>query len=232
MVDTDAVSKWNQFYKDGPNKGNIAYWPNENLVRILKGSYFPWYQESYEHKKVVDIGFGSGNNLMLCGSMGMELHGVEIHYEICTSTQKYLSKLGYNAELKEGSNRNIPYDNDSFDYLISWDAIHYERRPDRISAALKEFARVLKPGGRLFMSTVAPKHTIFQDSKIVGHHQYLLCREDDFRKGQIFFSFDSKRYIHYFFSNDFQDISVGRSTLDYFNEVNDTFLITAVKAFS
>ncbi len=230
MSDSEAVTKWNRFYQEGDQKGNVALWPNENLVRILKGSYFPWNKKHYDGLKIIDIGFGSGNNLMLCGTMGMDLSGVEIHSEICQLTHDTLEHMGYTSDLKTGSNRDIPFDDNFFDYLISWDAIHYEREPARIKEAIKEFARVLKPGGRMFLSTVAPRHTIFRDSKIVGAHQYLLGRDDDFRKGQVFFCFDAPQYIHYFFETCFRDIQIGRSTLNYFFETNDTFLVTATKS--
>jgi len=229
MSDTEAVAKWNQYYQQGARKGNMAFWPNENLVRILKGSYFPWHKDSYKDVKTLDVGFGSGNNLMLCGSLGMELYGVEIHDEICQSTGERLTSMGYKSDLRTGSNRNIPFFDGTFDYLISWDAIHYEGKPDLIEEALAEFNRVLKPGGRLFISTIAPKHTIFRNSEIVGHHQYLLKREDDFRKGQVFFCFDAPQYIQYFLSKQFSEVEVGRSTLHYFFEINDTFMITAIK---
>jgi hypothetical protein len=87
----------------------------------------------------------------------------------------------------------------------------------------------LKPSGRLFLSTIASKHTIFRGSQIIGLHQYLLRRDDDFRKGQVLFCFDAPQYMHYFIKSCFTDIQIGRSTLNYFFETNDTFLLAAVK---
>jgi len=229
MKSSDAFEKWNCFYRDGINTGQVALWPNESLVRLLKGAYFPWHKNSYAGDKVIDIGFGSGNNLMLCGSLGMSLFGTEIHSDICLQTADLLSQLGYSAELKEGHNRSIPFDNETFDYLISWDVVHYEGEESRICDAFAEYARVLKTGGRMFLSTVAPEHTILKNSTVTGPHQYKIGRDDDFRKGQVFFYFDSSRYLEFYLSPHFSQIQIGRSTLNYFFETNDTFLVTATK---
>ena len=75
-----AHSKWRRFYVQ-QQKGML--YPNETLVRFLRGAYFPAYKKSYAGKKVLDIGFGSGNNSMFLGSLGMVLHGTEVDKDIC-----------------------------------------------------------------------------------------------------------------------------------------------------
>jgi len=225
----DSVSKWNAYYRKGLDIGNVALWPNESLVRFFKAQYFPWYKKSYKGSRVLDCGFGNGNNLMLCGTLEMELYGVEIHKDICQQTAGRLSEMGYHNILKAGDNCNIPFPDNHFDYLISWDVIHYEREEKRIIRALSEYARVMKPGARLFLSTVAPRHTILRESETLGRHQYRIGRKDDFRQGEVFFYFDMPQYLKFYFSHNFTEILIGRSTLDYFIEINDTFLVTAVK---
>jgi ubiquinone/menaquinone biosynthesis C-methylase UbiE len=229
MSERDSVNKWNAFYREGPNTGTVPLWPNESLVRLFKAQYFPWFNSSYKGCRVLDSGFGSGNNLMFCGTLEMELYGVEIHEDICRQTADRLSEMGYQSVLKTGDNRNIPFPDNHFDYLISWDVIHYEREEERVVSALREYARVMKPGARLFLSTVAPRHTILRGSETLGGHQYRIGRKDDFRQGQVFFYFDMPHYLEFYLSQNFSDILIGRSTLDYFIEINDTFLATAVK---
>ena len=226
MNDTKAFEKWRQFYCD--SKAG-ALWPNESLVRMFKGKYIPEFKEEYKDKKLLDIGFGTGNNLIFFGTLGMKLYGTEIHEEICQKGTARVKELGYEADLQTGDNRNIPYQDGFFDYLVSWDVIHYEGEENRINKAIAEYHRVLKPGGRLFLSTVAPDHSILRDSKIHGCHQYKIGRKDEFRKGQIFFYFDSPQYLKFYFDKYFSNILVGRANLDYFTEVNDTFILTGQK---
>jgi len=229
MNENNHISKWNKFYRERSKKGGIAIWPNESLVRLFKGSYFPWFQEKYRGKKILDIGFGSGNNLMFFGTLEMELYGVEVHEEICELVAKKLNEMGYNSDLRLGDNRNIPFRDNFFDYIIPWDVIHYEGEESRIIEAIAEYHRVLKPGGRFFLSTVAPDHTILRDSKTLGEHRYEIGRKDDFRQGQVFFTFDAPHYIEFYFSKFFSKVLVGRSYLNYFTETIDTFIVTGLK---
>lgn len=71
------------------------------------------------------------------------------------------------AMLKKGQQKNfsqpvkhiiadgaeLPFDNNSFDYLIISDALHHFRRVD---SALKEAARVLKPGAKIYILEFDP----------------------------------------------------------------------------
>lgn len=222
---SNTHAKWKNFYCD--QKKGMVY-PNETLVRFFKGSYMPAYQPSYEGKKVLDIGFGTGNNSMFLGSLGMDLYGVEVEEEICRQGMERLESCGYKADFRVGTNASLPFEDKFFDYIVSWDVIHYEGSEQGIMKAIEEYQRVLKPGGWLLLSTVAPRHTILKGSQIVGAHCYKIGLESDFRKGQVFFYFDSPEYIKHYFSKCFSDISVGRVTLDYFKYTNDTFILNAV----
>ena len=220
-----AHSKWKQFYVQ-QQKGML--YPNETLVRFLKGTYFPAYKKSYAGKKVLDIGFGTGNNSMFLGSLGMVLHGTEVDKDICKQGKVRLESVGYKDDFRVGTNSNIPFPDKTFDYLASSDVIHYEGNETNIAKAIDEYHRVLKPGGWLLLSTVAPDHTILKGSKIMAPHCYKIGLTTDFRKGQQFFYFDSPRYLKHYFEKQFSNISVGRVTLDYFTYVNDTFTLNAV----
>lgn len=220
-----AHSMWKKFYVQ-QQKGML--YPNETLVRFLKGTYMPAFKKSYKGKKVLDIGFGSGNNTMFLGSLGMALHGIEVDRAICEQGKARLEAVGYKGEFRVGTNSDIPFPDKTFDYLVSWDVIHYEGNEANIVRAIEEYHRVLKPGGWLLLSTVAPHHTILRGSKITAPHCYTIGLRTDFRKGQQFFYFDSPEYIKHYFAKQFINISVGRVTLDYFAYINDTFTLNAV----
>ncbi len=221
-----AFTKWNNFYCQ--EKKGMVY-PNESLIRFFKGTYMPAYkQQGYEGMKALDVGFGTGNNSIFLGSLGMDVYGVEVEEEICRQGMEQLESFGYKSDFRVGTNSNLPFEDNFFDYIVSWDVIHYEGCEQKIMKAIEEYHRVLKPGGWLLLSTVAPKHTILQGSQIVDAHCYKIGLESDFRKGQVFFYFDSPGYIKSYFSKYFSDISVGRVTLDYFTYTNDTFILNAV----
>ena len=95
--------------------------------------------------------------------------------------------------------------------------------------AIEEYRRVLKPGGRFFISTTGPEHLILKDSRTLGAHRYQIGRADDFRKGQVFFYFDAPNYIQHYFAEHFKDVLVGRTHDLLFTATLDWFIITGVK---
>jgi len=155
---------------------------------------------------------------------------VEVQQDICDLVTGRLSRMGIQAELRRGTNRDIPFPDDYIDCLVSWDVVHYETCDENIRSAIEEYRRVLKPGGRFFLSTVAPNNAILDGAETLGHHRYKIRSEDDFRKGEIFFCFDAPHYIENCFSNGFRDVHVGRTTSDLFKKTIDCFLATGIKA--
>jgi SAM-dependent methyltransferase len=98
-----------------------------------------------------------------------------------------------------------------------------------MQASIKEYRRVLKPGGRFFISTTGPEHLILDGAETVGCHLYRIGREDDFRKGSVYFYFDAANYIHYYFDPHFDDVLVGRTHDQLFTATLDWFVITGCK---
>jgi SAM-dependent methyltransferase len=228
-TETKSFDAWTDFYSAAPAIGKWPLWPAEPLIRMMRGNYVPGIDKEYAGKKAIDVGFGSGNNLLLLGSLGMELYGVEVSENICEQTTEQLSHYGYKADLKAGSNRSIPYPDDSFDVLVSWNVIHYDNTEEHMQQAIAEYARVLKPGGRFFVSTVAPNNKILLGAKQLSAHQFEIGRTDDFRKGEVFFSFGSPENVQKFFGRSFKDVLVGRVTEDLFVDVLDWYMVTGRK---
>ncbi|HSH01833.1 MAG TPA: class I SAM-dependent methyltransferase [Anaerolineae bacterium] len=226
---TDMSHDWAHAYQLYKNRGEDLAYPSETLVRLLKGDYVTGQREDVAGKSVLDIGFGNGNNTMLLASLGMKVTGVEIHEDICSQVAQTFENLGLEADFRVGDNQNIPFDDNSFDYLVSWNVIHYVGTEEAIKDSIKEYARVLKPGGRLLLSTTGPTHKILLNGKTRGHHQYEIQRPGDFRQGQIHFFFDSPNYIEFYFGPHFKELQIGRIEDQLFLEKLDWWLVTGVK---
>ena len=116
-----------------------------------------------------------------------------------------------------------------FDYIVSWNVIHYESTEENMMKAIKEYSRVLKPGGRIFVSTTGPENSILRDCNTLGNHLYEINRKDTFRKGEIYFYFDNEHYVKQYFGIYFGELQIGRSNTNLFTECLDWFLITGLK---
>src|SRR3989338_5300608 len=95
-----SFEKWTADYKKN-EAGNIELgWPCETLVRLFKGAYIPVLDKNYQGKKLLEVGFGNGNNMQFLSTLGFDLAGTEVTEAICQIAPKKLSAKGYAADLR------------------------------------------------------------------------------------------------------------------------------------
>jgi SAM-dependent methyltransferase len=217
---------WARAYRNAAESGSALAFPNETLVRLLKGAYIPDMPRSFSGMRALDVSTGSGNNIYLLASLGFDVYGTEIAESICMQTTAELARSGIKVELRVGNNTRLPFENDFFDFLISWNVLHYEDNEAAVVAGIREYARVLKPGGRLLLSTTGPDHKILTNATTLGGHRYCIGRQDDFRKGSIYFYFDAENYLQHYFGMAFGDVMTGRTHDRLFTETLDWFIVT------
>ncbi|MBM3553946.1 MAG: class I SAM-dependent methyltransferase [Alphaproteobacteria bacterium] len=220
---------WSRSFAEYQASGLNAGWPSENLVRIFKGIYIPGFPKEYKGLKVLDVGCGNGNNLIFLGTLGFRLYGTEVRAPILDLIKDNTRRFGFEVDVKVGFNRELPWPDATFDYLVSWDVIHYETDEADLRKGLREYARVLKPGGRLMLQTCGPDNWVLDGCSPLGNHRYRITRDDDFRKGEVFCIVESRRYAELYFGEVFNEVRVGRVTDDLFGLVNDHFLVTGLK---
>ena len=140
-----------------------------------------------------------------------------------------LKNYGISSDLRYGVNQKLPFIDNMFDVLVSWDVLHYEGQEKNIHLAIKEYMRVLTYGGRLFLSTIAPKSSVLLNSQKLKEKQFLLGRDDDFRKGVTFVCYETEDALKDVLSIYFKEVMVGRSTEMLFAESYDSYVLTGIK---
>jgi SAM-dependent methyltransferase len=223
----DAKSEWTEFYLNKRPKRKT--YPSENVVRIFMGRFprLNLEKSRYHEQRICDVGCGDGRNLVLLHDLGFEAHGVEITEEIANATRARLKAVeSIDATIHVGTNDNIPYDNDYFDYLLSWGSCHYMGEQEDFGQYVREFARVLKPGGYLVFLVPQLTHPIFKGSEIV-RPGYRLVRNDSvgIRNGEILRTFRDESEIKEVFSECFDHFIIGSQHDDCFGEDFDVFLV-------
>jgi SAM-dependent methyltransferase len=203
-------------------------WPNEAMLKLLFGKYAVMPMDVKPEWSVLDVGCGFGNNLVPFCDIGCDAHGLEIDPEISKLTTGLLAERGYKATVSYGSNREIPYGDSRFDLVLSVNALHYEGEENLIRKAIREFRRVLKPDGTLYVSTVGPAHTIQRRAKPLGAHRYQVS-DFDFRNGEAFFFFDDEATLGSYLRAEFSEVEVGRVTEDLMTLPLD-FLVAVARA--
>lgn len=205
-------TEWNNEFLRELKAEEYPKYPNEAMLKVIFGSYLRNRPILSSNMKVLDVGCAMGSNLIPFADMGCDVHGIDIHSDIANNAKKIMKHRGYeDIDFKEGSNRNIPFPDNSFDLITSINTLHYEKNEEDMILALNEFQRVLKPGGGLYISTVGPKHEIYNLSKPLGNHENLI-QDFGFRSGERFFFFDNERYLDYYLSKIFTNVETGRVT--------------------
>lgn len=132
---------------------------HERIIKLLK-KYQP--KERRRQTKILDAGCGTG---LL--TKKMERFGKAIGVDIEEKAIFFAQKRG--VAVKKASVMDIPFAKESFDVVTSIDVIYHKKVKDKV--ALKEFLRVLKPGGLLLMRVPAVKWLK------LSHDRYVDVRE-------------------------------------------------------
>lgn len=109
----------------------------------------PWLRLDRD-SLLLDVACGSGGPALRAARVtGCRVHGIDLHGDAVTAarTQAVQAGLAARAAFEQcDAGRSLPFPDGAFDAVICVDAINH--LPDR-SRALGEWARILKPGGRL-----------------------------------------------------------------------------------
>ena len=95
-------------------------------------------------RRVLDVGCGAGQTLLVCAPEVAQAFGVDFDFDALRLGRE----LKVPAGLVQASGEQLPFRSGSFDFLYSRVALPYMDIP----VALAEFARVLEPGGRLWIT--------------------------------------------------------------------------------
>ena len=110
---------------------------------------------------VADVGCGAGAQSIIWGRLGHRVHSVDINEPLVCLGRQRSQQEGVDIDFRIGTATALPWDNGSMDICLVPELL--EHVADWRSC-LNEFARVLRPGGLLFLSTtnrLCPKQQEF-----------------------------------------------------------------------
>lgn len=104
-------------------------------------------------ERVLEVSFGTGYLMSHYGTQCGELVGLDESEDMLRQAQARLAARGVRAQLLIGDAQALPFAEGSFDCLVNTDAFSLYGDRER---AMREFYRVLKPGGRMVLMEINP----------------------------------------------------------------------------
>lgn len=223
---SETIKNYNDLYVNIDNK----IFPQEWIVRIFMGKYPKLdLRDELDGKKILEVSCGDGRNFGPLIKSNMEVSATEVTDQIVYNLAKAFPKI----EFKQALNSFLPFDNNQFDYLLSWNQIYYmgvDKNNLNFSKYLEEFSRVLKSGGKMIVSIPMADSFIFKDSIKVDEN-YRMVSDDPFKKrnGEIMRCFKCEQDIATEFGNNFTNFIFASSINDHFGIQNNWYIFICSK---
>ncbi|HEX6043713.1 MAG TPA: class I SAM-dependent methyltransferase [Pyrinomonadaceae bacterium] len=109
--------------------------------------------------KVLDVACGTGNLTLPAARLGATVTGVDIAPNSLEQARAKAQAEGLNIQFDEGDAEALPYEDASFDAVVTMYGAMFAPRPELVAAELK---RVCKPGGIIAMANWTPTGFIGQ----------------------------------------------------------------------
>jgi ubiquinone/menaquinone biosynthesis C-methylase UbiE len=123
---------------------NLEHWfPDTYNRHDFRIRYILKSIDNIKNAKILDVGCGKGGMVRILSKLGAQVHGIDISKELLKEAKKIPL-----ATIKIGSATDIPYPDDTFDYVISNEVIEHVPSTEK---AIKEMSRVVKKGGKIIL---------------------------------------------------------------------------------
>jgi len=147
MAFATAIEAWDK--KWGTNEGR-ADWlePEPDVIALLPEL------KARGTRTALDLGCGVGRHALLLADHGLVVEAIDGSAAGLKVAREMAQARGLSLGLRQGTADELPYDDGSFDFVLSWNVIHHGTLGD-VGRRLAEIWRVMKPGA-LYQGTMLP----------------------------------------------------------------------------
>lgn len=211
------ILKYESLYEAGHNHD----YPNLDFVRLERK-----FLRSKNKTKILDFGFGSGENIIHLLKKNYDVYGVETSKSAIKLVEfklKHLNKKNIikNLSLLSQKDKKLKFDNNFFDSIACISVISLLQSKRNIQILINEFFRILKPGGKLLIDMNGPKGDFKKGGKFINDDEYEYNLQNK-RKIRIYAPKNAKSFKNLF--NNFKIIEIGEVYFKYFEFKNHEFI--------
>ena len=116
-------------------------------------------------QEVLDVATGTGNLALRAAAAGAHVTGLDLAPELFAAARRRAAENGVEVTWTEGDAEHLPYDDASFDHVVSVFGVQFAPRHE-VTAA--ELARVCRPGGHIGLVNWTPTGVIGEFFKIMS----------------------------------------------------------------
>lgn len=150
----------------GYDPDDLEYVPDAAIDSFAGVGYYFDLAELEPGEAVLDLGSGSGMDTFVAGMHVTEtgtVTGIDMTEEQVEKARNLAVDNGFhNVEFHQGYIENLPFEDESFDAVISNGVINLSAEKNRV---FEEVSRVLKPEGRLALSDIISEQRLSESIK-------------------------------------------------------------------
>lgn len=139
-----SATIWSDTYRVGDHSIWDHSAPSSELIGYILGARPP------ARSRVLDLGCGTGTDAVFLATRNYEVHGLDFSPEALRLAERRARESGVVVHWHECSALDTPFDAGYFDLITDRGCCHHIGGPLRRQYA-NEVARILKPGGVLFL---------------------------------------------------------------------------------
>ena len=115
--------------------------------------------------KVLDVACGTGNTSIPAAKTGASVTGVDIATNLLEQARKRATHDDVSIQFQEGDAEALPFDDHSFDVVLTMFGAMFAPRPEKVAA---ELSRVCKPNGIIAMANWTPQGFVGKSFQITA----------------------------------------------------------------
>jgi SAM-dependent methyltransferase len=157
---------------DGLKARQKATWMAGNYARIAETTA-PAANEFIARRhlkpgvRLLDVACGSGALCIPAAAAGAAVTGIDFAPNLLEEARSRAAREAVDITFDEGDAEQLPYQNGSFDIVVSMFGAMFAPRPEAVA---RELARVCRPGGQIVMANWTPTGFIGDLFRMTGKH--------------------------------------------------------------